>query len=160
MAMRQWRWRVGQLCFSEAMQANMMTVTVSTSVEQTVEDLIGDGLDEYNAVHAGPHNQEDLWIVARDEKGLVQGGLKGTTEYSWLFVDWLWVDLSERRRGIGALLLDKAEDIARERGCVGSYLGSRTFQAPDFYKRRGYQEIGRVEDFPPGHALVWLTKRL
>jgi GNAT superfamily N-acetyltransferase len=138
----------------------MVTLTVGTSVGEEVRDLVGSGLDEYNAGHAGPHNLEDLWIVARDDAGAVQAGLKGKSEYSWLFVDWLWVSPPHRNRGIGARLLGKAEEIARGRGCIGVHLGSLTFQAPDFYRRQGYEEVGRVEDFPPGHALVLFKKLL
>ena len=90
----------------------------------------------------------------------VQAGLKGKSEYSWLFVDWLWVSPPHRNRGIGARLLGKAEEIARGRGCIGVHLGSLTFQAPDFYRRQGYEEVGRLENFPPGHALVLFKKLL
>ena len=114
-----------------------MNLTVGTSVEDDVQDLIGNGLDEFNAGHAGPNDREDLWIVARDDAGAVQAGLKGKSEYSWLFVDWLWVSPLHRNRGIGGRLLGKAEEMARERGCIGVHLGSLSFQAPDFYRRQG-----------------------
>lgn len=138
----------------------MAILTVSADIEGEIQDLIGNGLDEYNVGKAGPYNTEDLWIVARDDAGRVEAGLKAKSEYSWLFVDWLWVDPGRRGTGLGAELLGKAEEIARERGCLGVYLETATFQAPGFYKRLGYQEVGRIEDFPPGHAMVWLKKVL
>ena len=79
---------------------------------------------------------------------------------SWLFVDWLWIRDDRRGQGIGGRLLAAAEAEARARGCGGIYLGSFTFQAPDYYKRAGYSEFGRIDGFPPGHALVFLLKRL
>lgn len=77
-----------------------------------------------------------------------------------LFVDWLWIRADRRGQGIGGRLLAAAEAEARARGCAGIYLGSFTFQAPDYYKRAGYSEFGRIDGFPPGHALVFLLKRL
>ena len=43
--------------------------------------------------------------------------------------------------------------------CIGVHLGSLTFQAPDFSQAAGYEEVGRFDDFPPGHALVWSQGR-
>jgi len=53
-----------------------------------------------------------------------------------------------------------AEAAARAQGCRGAYLDAFTFQAPKFYERLGYQEFGRLDDFPPGHARIWFTKAL
>ncbi len=138
----------------------MASLTTSTSVPDELADMIGDGLDAYNLEKAGPPDEAMLWIVIRDDDGAVAGGLKGKSQYSWLFVDWLWIRADRRARGIGSRLLAQAETEARARGCAGIYLGSFTFQAPDFYKRAGYSEFGRIDGFPPGHALVFLLKRL
>ncbi len=138
----------------------MITLMTSTTVAAHVRNTIGDGLDAYNASEAGSYDNEALWIVARDDTGAVQAGLKGKIEYSWLFVDWLWVSPTNRGSGLGSRLLRRGEEVAQEKGCTGVFLGSFTFQAPDFYKRQGYEEFGRLVDFPPGHAMVWLKKTL
>ncbi|WP_269930258.1 GNAT family N-acetyltransferase [Aminobacter sp. HY435] len=138
----------------------MTTFAVSTEVDAETARFIGEGLNGYNYQAGGPHNDQDLWVVARDESGAVIGGLKGSSEYSWLFVEWLWVDAAARKRGLGIQLLGKAEEVARQRGCIGVHLDSYTFQAPEFYKRQGYEEFGRIDDYPPGHSRVWLKKRL
>jgi hypothetical protein len=53
-----------------------------------------------------------------------------------------------------------AEREASRRGCTAAVLFTITFQAPDFYARLGYVELGRVECDPPGHTRVCMTKRL
>lgn len=138
----------------------MTSLTTTTSVADDVAELIGDGLNGYNRENAGTADERMLWIVARDEDGSVVGGLKGRSEFAWLFVDWLWIQADRRGQGIGRRLLAAAEAEAMARRCAGVYLGSFTFQAPDFYKRAGYSEFGRIEGFPPGHALIFLLKRL
>jgi GNAT superfamily N-acetyltransferase len=90
----------------------------------------------------------------------VLGGLTGYTRRQWLFVERLWVKTTARRKGIGAHLLTKAEQIARERGCLGSWLDTFSFQARDFYRRQGYEEFGSLMDFPPGYSRYYLWKRL
>jgi hypothetical protein len=38
-------------------------------------------------------------------------------------------------------------------------LDTFTFKALKFYERLGYREFGRLDDFPPGHSRICLTKR-
>ncbi|MFD9897326.1 GNAT family N-acetyltransferase [Mesorhizobium sp. NPDC059025] len=137
----------------------MATLTVSAEVDEEIADMIGEGLDEYNVAKGGPYNHEQVWILARDDDGSVLGGLKGHIEYSWMFVDWLWVSPVNRKGGLGSRLLGKAEVIAREHGCLGAYLETFSFKAPEFYKRHCFQEFGRIDDYPPGHATIWLKKQ-
>jgi len=135
-----------------------IAVEVEGAPDATTRQLIDQGLDEYNSSKAGPDNAEDLWVIARDGEGVVKGGVKARTFYRWMFVDWLWVSNSVRGAGVGSLLMDKAEAVARERGCVGAYVDTFSFQAPDFYRSRGYEEFGRIEGLPAGHACIWLRK--
>ncbi len=135
-----------------------LAIKVEDVPDAETQQLIDDGLDEYNFRRAGPYNSEDLWVIARDANGMVRGGLKGKISYSWLFIDWLWVSASSRGAGIGSLLMDKVEAVACERGCRGAYLETFSFQAPAFYRSRGFEEFGRIDGYPPGHACIWLRK--
>jgi GNAT superfamily N-acetyltransferase len=101
-----------------------------------------------------------LSIYARDESGVVRGGLTGSSYYDWLFVKWLWVAEPFRRQGFGSKLLNRAEEVARERKVGAVYLDTFTFQAPGFYEKHGYREFGRLDDAVHGHARIWLAKRL
>jgi len=117
-------------------------------------------LNEYNVGHVGPANHVPLWLFARDPAGKVQGGVRGQTYWSWCTIDVLAVANPYRRQGIGSRLPAKTEEIARARGCVGIRLDTTSFQAPEFYSRRGYTEFGRIEGYPPGHTRLWFMKRL
>jgi GNAT superfamily N-acetyltransferase len=118
------------------------------------------GLDSFNLSKVGYDDQQTVWLVARDETGTVQGGLKGYTFFTWSFVSWLWVDENHRGKGLGSDLLDRMEAIARNRNCRGIYLDTFTFQAPSFYQKLGYQEFGRLDDIPPGYSRIWMKKML
>jgi len=72
----------------------------------------------------------------------------------------MWVKEELRSSGYGYRLLTIAEDEARHRGAKNAYLDTFSFQAPDFYKQRGYRVFGALKDFPPWHQSYFLTKRL
>jgi GNAT superfamily N-acetyltransferase len=117
-------------------------------------------LNDYNASKGAPWQHNPLWLFARDAAGKVQGGIRGSTYWSWCSIDVLAVAEPYRGKGLGARLLGKAEEIARARGCIGIRLDTMSFQAPGFYLRQGYTECGRIEDYPPGHTRIWFMKRL
>ena len=117
-------------------------------------------LNDHNTRHAGPVRHVPLWVFARDGNGKVQGGLRGQTYWSWCTIDVLAVAEPYRHQGIGSRLLARAEQIARSRGCIGIRLDTTSFQAPGFYRRHGYVEFGRIDDYPPGHARLWFMKPL
>ncbi|MFG2597949.1 GNAT family N-acetyltransferase [Streptomyces sp. NPDC048462] len=120
------------------------------------------GSAEIRALRSGPAGRElPLEVWALDERGEVAAGLTGRTWAHWLHVDLLWVDAAHRGLGLGSRLLAEAERVARtDRDCTRSRLETWDFQAPDFYRERGYEVTGRVEDYPPGITEFTLTKRL
>lgn len=120
---------------------------------------LGGILKAYNASHGAPFDWQPLWLFARDADGKVQAGLRGHTAWRWAFVDTLAVAEAARRTGIGSRLLARAETVARSRDCIGLYLWTTSFQAPEFYRRHGYQPFGSLPDLPVGHTATWFMKR-
>jgi len=53
-----------------------------------------------------------------------------------------------------------AEVEARKRGARYAYLDTFDFQAPEFYKKYGYEVFGVLEDFPSGHTRYFMKKQL
>ena len=141
----------------------VLPALVLDEVTQPAEDpfaALDAMLNEYNIERVGQANHIPLWLFARDPEGRVQGGVRGQTYWSWCTIDVLSVAKPYRRQGIGSRLLTKAEEIARARGCVGVWLDTTSFSAPNFYLRNGYTEFGRIEGYPPGHSRHWFMKRL
>lgn len=88
-------------------------------------------------------------------------GLTGWTWGTCARIELVWVRADQRRRRVGGRLLEAAEAEARTRGCTQVLVSSMTFQAPDFYKKKGYVEFARTEGIPTaGGAEVHMVKAL
>ncbi len=102
-----------------------------------------------------------LQVRALDERDDLVGGLVGHTWTTWLHVTYLWVDERHRGAGVGGRLLSEAERMASTgRGCRNARVETWDFQAPEFYKRQGYEVVCVIPDYPPGVTEYTLTKRL
>lgn len=102
-----------------------------------------------------------LEVWALDGEGRLAAGLTGRTWATWLHVDLFWVDAGLRGSGLGSRLLAEAERVARtERSCTRSRVETWDFQAPHFYRNRGYEVTGLVKDYPPGVTEFTFVKEL
>lgn len=120
---------------------------------------VGQALAAEIAAQFGPREERPLSILAEDADG-VAGGLLGATHWGWCYIRQLWVRPDRQRQGLGRQLLAEAEALARSRGCAGLYVDTFDAGAASFYERAGYGRFGRIEDFPPGHARIFLSKSL
>ncbi|MFD5818657.1 GNAT family N-acetyltransferase [Streptomyces sp. NPDC127038] len=111
------------------------------------------------ALRGTPAERElPLHVWALDEDGELAGGLAGHTWTAWLHVTYLWVDDRHRGAGLGTRLLAEAERAATGRGCTAARVETWDFQAPDFYRKQGYEVVSVIPDYPPGITEYTLTK--
>lgn len=121
---------------------------------------IREALNQFNNERVGEDGHTPLNIVEKDENGDVIGGILGGTYWGWMYVDILWVHESHRHKGIGSKLLREAENEAIGRGCHHAHLDTMSWQAPEFYKKHGYEVIGSLPDIPNGNQKYLLVKAL
>ena len=122
-------------------------------------DAILAPLAAFNAQSGYPADPRPIAILLRDDAGETAGGLWGKTVYDWLFVDYLVVPEGGRGQGSGTRLMNAAEAIAAERGCVGSWLTTFSFQARGFYEKLGYEAFGALDGSPGDNVRFFLRKR-
>lgn len=61
---------------------------------------------------------------------------------------------------IGSQILMQAEKTAKERGCQYAFLDTFSFQAPQFYKKHGYEQVFALEEYPLTGKRYYFTKKL
>ncbi len=115
-------------------------------------------LEKSNGLSSEPG--EVIILALRNEKNQAVGGLFGQAMYRSLYIRHLWVDQKHRGRGYGKVLVQEAERIARDNGCISAITSSYSFQAPQFYQDLGYETFGVFDRLPNDLKKVFLGKSL
>ena len=123
-------------------------------------DFVRESLAKFNDAKVGEDGHTPINLVEYNEVGEVIGGIIGGTYWGWMYIDILWVREDFRKKGIGTKLLAKAEEEAVCRGCHHVHVDTMSWQAPNFYKKHGYEVIGVLPDIPKGHQKYLLMKAL
>ena len=140
-----------------------MEVAMEVSFDVTAQEreAILKPLRAYNLSHTGNMAFETIGILLRDPATQeVVGGLYGKISYGWMFIELLSIPDQMRTQGTGTRLMRAAEELARERQCVGIWLDTFSFQAPGFYRKLVFSEFGHIADYPAGHQRHFFQKRL
>jgi GNAT superfamily N-acetyltransferase len=127
--------------------------------EEAVSELRG-RLVAFNMAATGYHEYHSMSCFLRNDEGELDAGIDGFSWGGYAMVEWLWVTPTIRGRGSGTGLMRAFEAESQKRGCRAIRLNTHTFQAPDFYRHRGYEEIGYAEDTPIGYGEHFFAKRL
>ena len=122
--------------------------------------FVEDNVVSHTIARTGLSEWFPVGFFLRSDRGEWVGGCIGFIWGGWMQVRWLWVTESLRGHGQGTRLMDAAEAYAVERGAQGATLETHDYQAPDFYRKRGYEVFGTIPDYPPGHTKYFLRKRL
>ncbi|WP_349944813.1 GNAT family N-acetyltransferase [Lacrimispora sp. BS-2] len=137
-----------------------MNFKITDKIKKEDEEIIYQGLLDYNLARIEDKNPRDLGVYLRDEAEETVGGLIGNTHGNWLFVKYLWVSEDLRGQNIGSELLKQAEETAKERGCQYAFLDTFSFQAPAFYEKHGYRNVFALEEYPVTGKRYYFTKTL
>lgn len=123
-----------------------------------------DKLVDYNLSKVPATQEENFIDLSRkvlSEDGKIIAGII-VRMYCWrcIYIDTFWIDESMRGEGLGTLLLEEVERVAKENGSHLIHLDTFDFQAKDFYLAHGYSVFGELEDCPKGHTRYFMSKVL
>ncbi|EAE3609200.1 GNAT family N-acetyltransferase [Listeria monocytogenes] len=104
------------------------------------KERLGYDIPKNDAVHIG--------FAALNESGEIVGGVTAKISYGELHVSLLSVDQNTQGSGVGSELMAQIERYGRANNCHHISLTTFSYQAPEFYKKCGFTELGRVKDFP------------
>ena len=102
---------------------------------------------------------DDIHLVLKDHDGKIVGGIIAGTTLKTMYISGLWIDEDYRRMRYGSKFMRKAEEIAKEIGCISGQTWVLSFQAPRFFERLGYEIFGISDVFPKGITEHYFIKR-
>lgn len=92
-----------------------------------------------------------VFLLARNEKGKPEGSVYLHDEGEKMYLGMLSVDPDIQARGTGKLLMQAAENHARESGCSKIYMRviHLRHELIAWYERRGYHDTGAISTYQP-----------
>lgn len=126
-----------------------MQLSVTNTITAHEKDELLSGLRSHNRQFINFANVSgDVAVYARDEDGVMIGGLIGNRKGEWLNIDYLWVSSDARGTGLGSQIMQAAEEEAKRMGCLHALVDTFSFQARPFYEKQGYRLQMTLNDFP------------
>ncbi|RAI82472.1 GNAT family N-acetyltransferase [Macrococcoides goetzii] len=109
---------------------------------QATNEYIHQKIKEYNEHNWGDRKSYNFNI---EENGKVIAGIVGESTFSTIEIEFLFVDESYRKHGLGTKLLNYVEEKGRREGLKHIYLNTFSFQAPKFYEKHGYKLLFNID---------------
>lgn len=149
--------------YSEAPERDIgLAISMDPYPSQEVENAVRDGIGAHaNAAIGLPEPQRSVHsFFLREETNEIAGGVLANFWGDWMYANFVWVDRAFRGKGYATKLMTAAEAHAIILGCTGAFLATFSFQARPLYESLGYRVFGELIDYPKGHSLYYLAKRL
>ena len=128
-----------------------------------VDDRLGEFINKEFSAYGEQNGvvlNYDEFCFAAEEDGNILGVITGRAYYNEVHIGDLIVASSLRKGGIGSKLVRAVEDNYRGNGYDKITLTTFGFQAPEFYKKLGYEVEFVREDKDPKLSKYFLAKQL
>ncbi|MBC9873256.1 GNAT family N-acetyltransferase [Macrococcoides bohemicum] len=110
---------------------------------QATNDYIHQKIKEYNEPN---WRDRKLFNFNIEDNGKVIAGIVGESTFSTIEIEFLFVDESYRKHGLGTKLLTYVEEKGRREGLKHVYLNTFSFQASKFYEKHGYKLLFNIDN--------------
>lgn len=139
-----------------------MPYNITFDPNPSAEDIqvIGDGIMANAKQQNGLDPLQFFAFFVRDEQSKIVGGCNGSTLHGGLYIDQLWVDASIRHQHYGTRLMQEAEKFGKEKGCTFATVNTMSWEAPEFYKKLGFEVEFVRHGFMHGATFYFLRKAL
>ena len=134
-----------------------MNIRRIIEVDNKVEEFINEEFSQYAIQKEIILNYDEFCFVAM-ENDTILGVIKGRALYNEVHIVDLIVNHECRKSGIGSRLVAAVEDAYKGSGYAKITLTTYGFQAPDFYKKQGYELEFVREDKDPGLSKYFFKK--
>ena len=141
-----------EICLSEDEQLiNLVKQNLHEFNRKNCEYIKKNSNEEHNnitKINFGIYNKEKLI-----------GGLLGEIFFGWFHIKDFWINDKYRKYGLGTKAIKNVEQVAKKNNTMGIMVETWDFQAPEFYKKLGFVEWGRFDNWPPGVTCFYLYKK-
>ena len=137
-----------------------MNIVKKSEPEKKVGDFINEAFTDYAQSSDVDLNFEEYWFVAEDTNGNIIGSITGRAYYNEVHIGDLIIDKNHRRQDIGTKLVRAVEEEYSNRCFEKITLTTFGFQAPEFYKKLGYELEFVREDKDPKLSKYFYCKPL
>ena len=139
---------------------NQLVWTFSDEPSNDVIAEVRDRLAAWNISASGIAGERWMAALVRDGAGDLMGGAVGRVWGAVLELRFLWVHETLHGCGIGSKLLEQIEQHGAGMGCKTVITDTFSFQAPEFYRKHGYEVFGIIEGYPEAIAKYFLRKTI
>ena len=121
---------------------------------------VTDGLNEhaYQKKKIGKNNGSFAFIM--HDNSTLLAAVEGYNYYGCLEIDLLFVKQELRHKGLGSMLMQKCEVLAKERACHFMVLYTMDFEARPFYEKHGFTVEFVREGFEGESVMYCMRKNL
>jgi GNAT superfamily N-acetyltransferase len=121
-----------------------MNFILDESPSEKIKEQLHQGIRDYNRPHLGEYHLHFFSLYKNDDQNNLIAGIYGfiLSPHQVLRLEYVWVDEAHRGKGLGTSLLQQAEDYATQHHCKRIQIRTFSFQAPEFYQKLGYRQIG------------------
>ena len=128
--------------------------------DSRIGSFINDEFSQYSEQNGVVLNYSEFCFAAEDEEGKILGVITGRAYYNEVHIGDMIIDRKHRRSGLGSKLIAAVEEAYAGAGYEKITVTSFGFQAPEFYKKLGYQIEFVREDKNPKLSKYFLSKPL
>jgi ribosomal protein S18 acetylase RimI-like enzyme len=124
----------------------MITWQVVENAGEEEFSIISNGVTEYGRSLAIGGDARPIACFAYDQGKLIAGAT-GRTEFSRLFVSYLWASEEFRNQGLGTKALMCLEAEAIKRGCRDAIIETLSDRVAVLYRRLGYVTLASIPNY-------------
>jgi ribosomal protein S18 acetylase RimI-like enzyme len=133
--------------------------TISETTNEDDMKVVSEGLHKYVMGHVGElrkkYREIGIRLVIKNHDGEIIGGINAGTTLGTMYTEEIWIDEKYRKQGYGKELMLKAEEIAKENGCISGQTWVLSFQAPGFFQKLGYEPFGVSDGWYPNGIMEY-----
>ena len=123
-------------------------------------EVIENGIKTYSEAYVPTNESVGFYKKIVDKDGrFIAGVIADVDKGEGAFVEALFVEEPLRRQGLGTVLLQEVEKLAKEKGAPMVLTSAGDWNV-DFFKKNGYLLRGELKDVPKGHDCYELYKTL